>query len=430
MRKILEIVSKADSLFAKKRWRTILLLSIFFCLLIVSRRIDVLTYPGFWAEDGVWWYQEAYESSNPFEPFLIPKQGYFQTVSRLGGFLSQFFDLAYAPLVFNLIAIVIQALPAVFFLSRRFEKVIPSFSGRVAIVLLYIGLLGTAETHTNLTNAHSRLAILMFLIIIAAPTQRLAWKIFDGTFLLLAGLSGPFVFFAFPLAFVYAWMNRFEGLQLRISILSMAFVTQFYAFFFIPTVAARSTAELGASVLSLFKILSRNVFLRPVFGPDTTDVLTDLTIWKEGFLPVGLGVIGLGTLASIFRKCSLEMRLFLLNAFAILAASLMTPQVHVTKPQWPIMEGGTGGRYFLLPRLAWMISLVWLLAMTRFRLLKYMAIGLLGCYITIGIPSDWVIKEFHNYHFERQVNEFKELSSGQEYVFKINPGWKMTLMKK
>lgn len=69
---------------------------VIFCLafLIFSlRRPDILTNPNLWAEDGVFWLQDAY--NNGFlKSMLNPENGYFQTISRLVFGVSSLFPLA------------------------------------------------------------------------------------------------------------------------------------------------------------------------------------------------------------------------------------------------------------------------------------------------------------------------------------------------
>jgi hypothetical protein len=189
---------KVATFFESRRGKIFLLffIPLVFVLITVLRRPDAITNAQFYAEDGVFWYSEAYSAHNFWEPFLLPKQGYFQTVSRVGGLFGNLVDIRYAPLVFNWIAILIQILPALYFLSARFGRIIPKFYRRFLCSLAYLLLLGTAEIHANITNAQWHLALMMYLIMIVPESKRIGWKIFDNTILLLAGLSGPFIFFA------------------------------------------------------------------------------------------------------------------------------------------------------------------------------------------------------------------------------------------
>lgn len=407
------------------------LIAIFFCLIVISRRVDVVTYPQFYAEDGVFWYSEAYSANNFWEPFLIPKQKYFQTISRVGGTLGNLVDIGYAPIIFNWVAILLEVLPAMYFLSSRFSKLVPKFYMRFLCSLAYLLLLGTAETHANLTNAQWRLALLMFLIIIAPESKRIGWKIFDSFFLLLAGLSGPFIFFALPTAIIYYFYRKsFRIFYSRLAILGSTFLIQLYSFLFIVTDATRSTQPLGASWVNFFQILSGNIFLRSIFSQGYVGKIRKLALWESGQLPIIIGIVGIAVLIYVIWKAELELKLLIIFTFLVFTAALVSPQVSLERPQWEAMDGGSGGRYYLLPRLAWVVSLGWLFFNTKLKTLKIFATIMLACFIFVGLPKDWTFNKFHNYHFEKQVTEFKNTNAGEMYKFKIVPGWEMSLVKK
>ncbi len=92
-------------------------------LIIFSRRPDAILNAQFWAEDGQRWYADAYHFG--LRCLLIPDElgGYFHTASRLCGLIALVVPFSLAPLVMNLCAIVIQILPASFFLSSRFSNI-------------------------------------------------------------------------------------------------------------------------------------------------------------------------------------------------------------------------------------------------------------------------------------------------------------------
>lgn len=415
----------------KNRYFRIVLVVALFGLIVISRRTDVVTNPQFYAEDGVFWYSEAYSADNFWEPFLIPKQGYFQTVSRVGGFIGNLVDTRHAPLVFNILAILLQILPAVYFLSSRFSKIVPKFYVRFLCSLAYLLLLGTAETHANLTNVQWRLAILMFLIIIVPESKKLGWKIFDGFFLLLAGLSGPFVFFALPIAMIYFYYKSFRESFVRLAILVSAFLIQLYSYFFIVNEAVRSSAPLGASISNFLKIVSRSIFLRNLIGPDYTGKIMSLKGWENGYMPMLIGIIGFILIGYVLWKAELELKLFVVFAFLVFAGALISPQVSLDKPQWEVMAGGGGGgRYWLLPGMAWMISLGWLFFNEKYRLLKIFAGILLAIFLCVGLPNNWIFTSYKDYNFGKQASEFEKTKPGDEYKFKIVPKWDMVLRKK
>ena len=178
---------------ARIKWHHYLLIFAVAVAIIIFRKPDLISNPQFWAEDGRVWFQDAYNIG--LGAILNPSSGYLQTISRVTAAVAQLFPLRYAPLLFNLVAICIKALPVVFLFSPRFFRIIPKFSNKLILAALYIFLPNTSEVYSNLTNTHTYLALLAFMIIIAKPSQKFFSKLFDYFFLALSGLSGPFVIF-------------------------------------------------------------------------------------------------------------------------------------------------------------------------------------------------------------------------------------------
>lgn len=415
---------------------TILLIFLFFSLLIVSRRPDSITNPQFYAEDGVFWYSEAYNSENILKTLLTPKQGYFQTVSRIGGALSLLVNIEYAPFLMNFLAIIIQVSPAIYFLSRRFEHIVPRISNRFLISLVYLLLPATFETHINLTNAMWRLSLLAFLIVIAESSQKRYQKIMENAVLLISGLSGPFVFFLFPILIIKSKVSSFKENLSRIFVLSSAFFVQVFAFIATMmgfyTVDVRSHAPLGADFLTFFKLFVGKIFIAGIFGLDYYSKIAKLQLWKNGLLPIVMGLLLLYILGYILLKSFLELRLLLLFGILIFLAGLISPQISLTDPQWEAMlNSRAGNRYFFIPILSFVISIIWL-AFSSKNTLFYRKIGMaiFILFVIIGIPNDWMFPKYKDYKFSSQLKEFKNAAVGDRFPFRIFPGWTMTLNKK
>ena len=409
-----------------------LFLFLFFSLVSVSRRIDSITNPQFWAEDGAAWYADAYRLG-PFQPFLIPASGYFQSVSRLGAAISLLVPLAYAPLVFNLIAIGFQVLPIIFFLSRRFAHLIPSFTMRVVIGLVYLGLPSVFETHINLSNVQWRLALLLFLIIIARRDDRLGWRIFDGFFITLAGLSGPFSIVAFPIALYYFHVTHPKRPRWQLVALGSTAVVQLASAVFQVWHQARGAVVLGASVGGFFQIVAGKIFISGIFGWTVYRSIWQTAWWLSGLPAFVIGVGGLFLLAYVFRQSRLEMRLFLVYCYSVFALALLFPMVSAGAgvPEWSSMLRPNGGnRYYLLPMLAWIAAIGWLyLESPRHSFRRRAALVLLVGFVVIGVPLDWRIKSFKDYHFQEQTQAFDRLAPGEVWHGRINPDWDMELHK-
>src|SRR5258708_25815832 len=89
--------------------------------ILALRRPDALLNAQFYAEDGKYWYAEAYNFG--WRCLLIPVGGYLNTVSRLIGMFSLLFPFLRAPLVMNICALGVGALPVNVFLSSRFSEI-------------------------------------------------------------------------------------------------------------------------------------------------------------------------------------------------------------------------------------------------------------------------------------------------------------------
>lgn len=142
--------------------------------IVVSRRPDALFNPQFWAEDGKNWYAQAY-NLGILPSLFLPHTGYLQTISRLTASLAQFFPLAFAPLIFNLVAIAIQILPVNLVISSRFAALIPTLKSRLLLGFVYLALPNSYEINANITNAQWHLALLACMVVLAAPSRLLIW---------------------------------------------------------------------------------------------------------------------------------------------------------------------------------------------------------------------------------------------------------------
>lgn len=441
-----------------------LLSLILFITIIIARRSDVIFCPQFHVEDGSIWYSEAYHANNPFLPFLIPKSGHFQTISRIGGLLSNLIPLQHAPLFMNIIAILIQVAPALFFLSKRFEIIVKQQLGRFLIGIIYLLLPATQETHITLTTSMWRLALLAFLIIIATPSQKIIKKTIYSITLFISGVSGPFVLYLFPIFLIHA---RFLKIKLRIYCfipLLLTFFIQLYCY--IATSIGiypdgRSSALHGEKSINFFKILSGKIFLSGIFGLNAYRKILYAIIWDDGYLPILISIIGVALMLYTFIKAKVELRLFLLLSLFIFVSAMLTPLSDSKYPHWLVMLSPLpGNRYFFFPILALNLSIIFIAFNSPTRTdcnynlspsikeacrplsyrqnicyfmqktIRFLAILLIGCFFLFGVRNDFFFGRFKNYHFKEQVLEFNKIRRGQTFTFTIYPGWQMTLKKK
>src|SRR5262245_53072122 len=170
-------------------------------LILFSRRPDALLDPQFYAEDGAYWYVDAYESG--LRCLLIPNGGYLNTLSRIVGLLAQLVPFAWAPSVMVLSAFAFHILPVSVFLSSRFDRI--PFEIRLLGSLIYLGVPNSFEIHANTTNIQWHLAIACLLVLLAPADTSRAWRFTDLTLLAISVLAGPLGMFLIPIAAVLWW---------------------------------------------------------------------------------------------------------------------------------------------------------------------------------------------------------------------------------
>lgn len=394
-------------------------------LIIFSRRPDALLNPQFWAEDGVIWYADAYNRGVIYS-LTAPVAGYYQTISRLVGIFAQLFPFGYAPLIFNLAAIFIKILVVNFLLSARFSNLIPSLSGRVLIAFIYLAMPNSYETHANLTNAQWHLAILAFLIIVAAPSERLFWKTFDFAAILISALSGPFCLLLLPVAAVKWLKSREKSTLITLAILIFASVIQTTA---LLSAERPSKQLLGASIELFLKIVGGQLFVASIIGDKGYLRIIDRELWT--FAPAFfVSLPGFGLLAYAFLKSNLELRLFIIFAALVCFGALVSPAITNEQPQWEVMwMARAGSRYWLIPIFCYLTALLYLAKNAEFRFVRRLSIMLLVLSL-YGVVRDWKYPRYRDFEFQKYAAEFENAPVGEEVSIPINPDWKMRLIKK
>jgi hypothetical protein len=400
--------------------------------LAISRRPDALLHAQFWAEDGHFWYAEAY-NGGWLHAALTPHTGYFQTISRLTAALSLLVDFASAPVVYNVIALVIQVSPAIFLLTPRFQKVVPDNRIRVFLAFLYIGMPNSYELNANITNAMTHLAILAVMVFLAEPSRRAAWRAFDIFVVMLSGLSGPFVFALGPVALIRWAVDRHSRWRLvLLGVVAGAVAVQLIAVLTTGS-ATRPHAPLGVSVSAFLAIVAGNIFAGAVIGLTHYTVIFSEPWWGPHSLALRAAFVGGGGifLYAIYRG-TLELRLFILFAWILLIGSLLSPTASFTDPQWPLLSHpGAANRYFLVPMLAFLASAAWIVFEAKMWALRIAAGLVLGGTIAVAIPADWQYPPYSDQRPEYYATVLRAASPGSKVVIPINPpGWDLELIKR
>ena len=397
-------------------------------LILFSRRPDALLHAQFYAEDGKYWYADAYQSG--WRCLLLPLGGYLNTTSRLIGLFTQLFPLSVAPLVFNLFGLIAQILPASVFLSSRFSGI--PFYLRVLGSLVYLGLPNSFELHANTTNLHWHLALLGCLVVLGRQDDRTAWRVFDFVALAAVALAGPFGILLLPVAAFLRWKSKDSRFNLALAALIPPAALQIIMI--LAFSGAQRDAPLGVNLERLNGIVGGQLFLSSILGVRTFIQLYFFSHLNA--LPVIESVAAiLGALVMLYAvwRGPLELKLFVLFAVAVMALGLARPLAsEPQRLQWEALQvPGCGNRYYFFPMVAFLTTLVWIArGLTReARILRYFAFAVLAL-LPVGVFRDWRYRAFTNYHFPDFVTEFERAAPGTRFVIDINPGMNMQLTKR
>ena len=408
--------------------------------LLVLRRPDAVFHAQFWAEDGVVWYADAYKHG-ALRALFLPRDGYLQVLPRLAAAAALCVPLLRAPLIMNLIALIVEALPPLFLVSSRTRNLGP-LGLRCALAFLYLFVPDSFELHAIMTDAQWNLALLVFLVLIAEAPQSRAGKVFDVAVLALCAVSGPFCVFVVPVALVRTLgplVLRTAGPKLnpseqrwrwvQLSVLVAGCVVQ--GLVLLNATDARLDTALGASLPKLAQIIAGQIVV-PVFrGSNRLDQVASSPA-SFTVLVFLLTVVAVAAFVYGLLRGSLPLRCFILFAALAVTAGLIYPTAEPVPYQWNVLLlPDVGLRYWYLPKLALMATLVWMLGRQRPMTIRLVA-GVLACIMVFSMVRHWRYPAFTDFNFAGYVRVFEELPPGTPLRIRVNPGgiWMMTLVKR
>lgn len=400
----------------------LLLSCLIFAFAVVSRRPDAFSNPQFFAEDGNVWFAEAY-NFGWLRALFITHTGYFQTLPRLGAALGLAVPLAHAPLVMNLIGLLVQIAPAVYLLSARTSNWAP-LRIRLLMASAYLALPNTSELNVSITEAQWHLALLASLVVLSRPPESRVGFSFDIAVLALCGLTGPFCIVLFPSALIMWWKEGHRWRLIVTALLGSTAILQGISLLS-SAVHTRASMPLGASLDLLCRILLSQIFLGPLFGMNSALRRGDLYVYS-------LTALGIGLLLYCCARARLEWALFIFFSALIFAGSMVTPQASYDQPQWLALAKAWGTRYWFFPILAFVWCLLWYAGVGQNRPLKIVGVAVL-LIMCVHVPKEWRLKPYPDLHFAEQVRDrFDPAPLGTVVLLPILPGdqWDVRLKKK
>lgn len=398
---------------------------LFACAVIASRRPDAILNAQFWNEDGHVFFADAY-NFGWWAALFRTYEGYFHVLPRLGASLALLVPLRFAPLVLNLIAIGLQALPVNLLLSPR-SSVWGPFRYRVMLAVAYLSLPNCWEINAIITSSQWTLALSVFLLLVASRPRNAGSRLFDLSVVSLCGLTGPFCILLLPHALFLAWRRRDRWQWATAGVLAAACFIQAWGLLN-GGFASRPHYALGAGPVLFARLLAGHVYLGTLIGSNMFAAQAGL-----GYSIVLTAIAAGGSILVVvcFLRSPLEMKLFLLFCVLILASSLISPTLGSPPgvSAWQFMAMGAGVRYWFFPSLAFAWSILWCFQ-SRSDVLKVVSVILL-CIMCFGVALRWRYPAFRDMHFSEYARRFESAPPGAAVTIpESTPGWNLSLVKR
>ncbi len=385
-------------------------------VVVIVRRLDAFTNPQFFAEDGARWFTDAY-THGAIRALGLSYAGYFQVISRLAPVIAAPFGILHEPLIYNIFGLLVQLAPVFYFLSSRFDTVVPNFWVRVILSAVYL-LMPAYDLNVDITGAPFNLAILATLVVIAPEPKRWYWKTFDVTVVLLCGFSGPFAYVLFPVTLLCFLIRRRRFTLLLCVLFALALAAQFYA----SRLAPRPQVDLGASLSNLVLIVCDRIILAGMFAEPGHRHVYVAGRPHGTVIAIVICLLALPVVVYAARKAPWELKLFGLVSLGIVAGGLLSPLAAAQGNQWLAMATtGAAGRYFFMARIIWVVTLIWAASRLPRVWAKRTAWSIAAVAFVSGFPA-WGYALTPDYHWPHEARTIETSPPGTKLVLPIPPG--------
>lgn len=385
-------------------------------LLAISRRPDAFTNPQFYAEDGARWFSDAY-NLGPWHALWTVYAGHLLLQPRLVAVIALPFGTGNAPLIYNIFGLLFQIAPALFFMSRRFQSVVPSFWARAALSAVYL-LMPSTELNVTDACAQFHLAILATLVIIAPQPRLRSWAVFDIVAVALCAMTGAFAFVLLPVAIVWWWLRRQRWTVILSALLVAGVAAQSYAMVLAP----RGMAGLGANLHDLLLIIADRFVLAGLFAEEGHTHVFVAGLPHATLIAGGICLLALAVVVFAALRAPWELRAFALAAVGFAVAGLAVPLVSASGNQWAIMaDTRAGERYFLMVQVAWVVTLVWAASQLRARWARRGGWVLTAAAFASGLVAMWTYPAFPDDHWAQEARAITSSKPGTHLTLPIPP---------
>lgn len=314
-----------------------------------------------------------------------------------------------------------QALPVSLLLSAR-SSAWGSLRFRALLAGIFIALPIYGEIGAIMTCAQWFLALSAFLLVVASKSRSLVGQLLDLSILTLCGLTGPFCIVLMPIAIFLAWRRGGPRPGLSVVALTAPSVVQVGALL-MKDPNVRFYPVLGASPAFFLNLIASKVYIGTLLGRNALAIQPGF--WASIFLLVAF-VGGTAILVACFLKASCEMKLFILSANLLLAASIFSPMAGVRAgySTWQVLAFMDASRYWFFPMLAFAWAILWCIQ-SRLPFARAVSVILL-CVMCFGIVREWRQPVLRGMHFADDAKRFEAAPAGTTITIpEGTPGWNL-----
>ena len=390
---------------ATRRWPRVTIAVAAVTAVLFFRRPEAIYRPQFWAEDmlfligaekwGIasWW---------------TPQAGYFQLIPRLVAWIASFLDPLLQPSVFlgGWFTVLLPTVQSCF--SRRHDLPHKPLLAAALVLVPHTG-----EVFFNLTNAQWIAALGLFLTTEKRdPTTHAEWAA-DLSWIVFAGLSGPFILLMLLPFIVRAVQRQTVASALLLS--GAALIGAPQGWFILRSPAAATFVE-PVHVQRLCSMASLRLPLNTFFGAALGQA-TRPTLILTGFGILAL-IIGQVTADRNVRRSTSAMLL-------LLVALVVAAEYRMRFDLWGDGDLVNGDRYFFIPKVLLLWTVIVLVGRGGYMLARWSGAILLICALVFNAPRF----RFPSLPDRHWYQICPDIRAGHEVEVMVNPGWRFHYLR-
>ena len=387
---------------------------------VIWHRPDLVLTPQFFGDESLW-FGDAY-MHGAWQSLLKPQAGYLCLASKLPNLIAVCLPVIFAPTVGCFFAITAQVLMLLYLLSDRLEAVAP-LRFRAVLCFFWLALPNCFEVLT-LNNTQWILAAGGALVLLSSPPASTLWQVIDIVVIALMGLTGPYCFLLLPIGGVLWFVRRKQWTAILTFIIGCTCLIQAYVLAHWHTVCVPVRVLSGNAV----RLLAIQVFSLGMLAMNGTIRSAVIANRAACILIVCAGLIIV--LVALIRA-PLEFKLFV--AFGCMVTAAAAFRLHCD-PHWSwegmLSHEASADRYWYIPRLAFISSIVWLAFDSRWSTTMRSAARVALLLTAIVALISWRHPAPPDFHWPQYAERLESSPAGTTVWIPVNPpGWKFYLQK-